>query len=295
MASTDRKADTQAEERRASLDPIAKVPIWTLLPVVIVVGAVSQAVVGQALSPELENKALLLVVALAVIGWWRWTVADVTRRARFFARMPSVGNVLKPAAKVALAGILTTLLWVVIQHQLRLPRIGLVEAPTAVDTRTGGGTEALSVLAFVFAGPAAEELFFRGSLFRKWRLRWGGGKAALATSVLFGLLHSTPITTSLFGLALVMLYTTTRTIWAPVVAHMLNNLFPVVLTLAGPLLPYELLAAAATQPVQLAALVPALAGTFWLVRFIWRSRHTLADPVDGVTADSGATPSSISS
>jgi membrane protease YdiL (CAAX protease family) len=268
-----------------------KVPLWTLVPVVIVASATSQAVIGGAPSRELENVAAFLGVALAVIGWWRWTVADVTQRAGFIPPVPSVRSVLTPAAKVAFAGLLTTLLWMLLEHSLQLPRIGLVDAAQMLNRRSGAGTRALSALTFVLVGPTAEELVFRGSMFRKWRIRWGAGKAALATSVLFGLGHEYAITSGVFALALVTLYTTTRTVWAPVVAHMLNNLFPVVLSLAGPLLPLELLAAAGTRPVQLAALVPALAGAFWLVRFIRRGWHTVSDPVDGVTAAPGAPPS----
>jgi membrane protease YdiL (CAAX protease family) len=295
MTTLDLKADARAEPRTACADPIAKVGLWTLLPVVLGASAVALAVVGQAPPPELENKAQALGIALAVIGWWRWVVADVTRRAGFVAPVPSVWSVLKPAAQVALASILATLLWVVMEHLLRLPRIGLVQAPTLVDSRSGGETQALSALVVVLVAPVAEELFFRGSLFRKWRLRWGGGKAALATSVLFALLHSSSITSGLFGLAMVMLYTTTRTIWTPVVAHLLNNLFPVVMTVARPVIPDQVLAAAAGWPFQLAALVPGLAGTFWLLRFIRRSWHTLSDPVDGVTGGHDAAPSSLSS
>ncbi|HEU4577412.1 MAG TPA: type II CAAX endopeptidase family protein [Polyangiaceae bacterium] len=280
MTSTDLNADTKAEQRVAQMDPIAKVPLWTLLPVIFVADAIASVV--QA--PELEKTVPALCIALAVIAWWRWTVADVTRRAGFVPPVPSLGSVLKPAAKVALAGILTTLLWLIMEHQLRLPRFGLVDAAHLADRRSGAGVQALSALTVGLVAPAAEELFFRGSLFRKWRLRWGGGKVALLTSFLFGLGHEYAITTGLFALAMVLLYTSTRTIWTPIAAHMLNNLFPVVLLAARPVIPIQLLVAATTLPVQLAALVPALGGTFWLVRFIWRNWHTVSAPVDGVTA-----------
>jgi membrane protease YdiL (CAAX protease family) len=284
-----------AGQRAAFTDPIAKVSLWTLLPLVLVASVIALAITGQEASEELENKAQALGVALSIIAWWRWAVLDVTRRAGFVSPAPGVGTVLKPAAEVALAGILTTLAWLVLEHLLRLPIIGLVEAPTLVRTKSGSEIVVLSVLVVVVVAPAAEELFFRGALFRKWRLRWGAGKIALATSVLFALGHSRFVTTCLFALALAVLYTTTRTIWAPVIAHMLNNLFPAALTIALPLIPREALAAAADWPLQLAALVPGLAGAFWLVRFIRRGWHTLSHPVDGVTERADVVPSSISS
>jgi CAAX prenyl protease-like protein len=128
----------------------------------------------------------------------------------------------------------------------------------------------------------AEEMLFRGALFRKWRLKLGPGKAAVLTSVLFGLAHSSAPTSALTALSLAVLYTTTRTIWAPVAAHVMNNLFAVSMAHSGRLLPLAVLEALSDWPLQLAGMVPALFGTFWLVRFVRRGWHTLGDSVDGV-------------
>jgi len=124
-------------------------------------------------------------------------------------------------------------------------------------------------------------MLFRGALFRKWRLRLGPGRAALVTSVLFGLMHANPPTSILFALSMSVLYTTTRTLWAPVAAHVINNLFTVGLANSGRFLPLAVLQAAADWPLQLASLVPGLLGTWWLVRFLRRGWHTLGDPVHG--------------
>ena len=105
-------------------------------------------------------------------------------------------------------------------------------------------------------------MLFRGALFRKWRLRLGPGKAALLSSVLFGLGHAVPITSGSNALALAVLYTTTRTLWAPVVAHVMNNLVTVALANCPHVLPPALLLEAVTDwRLQWASAVPALLGT----------------------------------
>jgi membrane protease YdiL (CAAX protease family) len=266
-------------------DPIANVRLWHVLPLLLVATAIALAVIGPAPPPELEQKAQALAVAAAIVAWWRWTVADATRRAGYRAAPPR-GAVLNQAARVAVCCFLVTLLWVVLKHQIGIPSLGLVEAPTLVDTKSRGELQWLSAITVGLFAPAAEELLFRGALFRKWRLSWGARNAALVSSVLFGFLHAQPITSMVFALAMVVLYTTTRTIWAPVAAHAMNNTLAVALTGAGPLLPTALLAAAADWRMQLAALVPALLGTLWLARFLGRNWHTLGAPLDGVVPPS---------
>jgi membrane protease YdiL (CAAX protease family) len=263
-------------------DPIATVSLWHLLPLLCVASAVAVVLVGHPSPPELEKKVQALAMAAAVVAWWRWVVADATRRAGFRAVLPRAGAVLRQAGMVALCSFLLTMVWMTVRSWIDLPSLGLVKAPTLIDNKSSLEIRALSVLAVGLLAPAAEELLFRGALFRKWRLSWGARNAALVTSVLFGFMHSQPVTSSLFALSMAVLYTTTRTIWAPVAAHMLNNLLAIALLSAIPVIPTALLVAAADVRVQLAALVPGIAGAFWLVRFLRRNWHTLGDPVDGV-------------
>jgi membrane protease YdiL (CAAX protease family) len=236
---------------------------------------------GLSLSPSLEEKANAVGVFATIVVWWLWIVAGTTRRAGFRTPAPKVGAVLKLSSQVALAGLLASLVWVLVDHVLGLPPLGL-RAPSALGT--GGralGSLAFDVFLVALLAPVAEEMVFRGALFRKWRLKWGPGKAALVTSVLFALLHPSPVTAGLFALSMAVLYTTTRTLWAPVVAHVINNLLP---TLFQHLLPLAALEVAADRRVQVAFLVPGLFGTWWLVRFLRRGWHTLGDPVHGVLA-----------
>jgi tetratricopeptide (TPR) repeat protein/membrane protease YdiL (CAAX protease family) len=71
-----------------------------------------------------------------------------------------------------------------------------------------------------------EELVFRGFLGRGLVARYGAFQGVLFTSVLFGLFHVDPVriaTATVFGVAVHVVYLTTRTLWAPMLLHFLNN------------------------------------------------------------------------
>ncbi len=275
----------RAESRTSSTDPIAAVTLWSLLPAFIGSRLVVWVVLGESPQPGLEEKVTAVVTFAAIVAWWLWVIAGATRRAGFRSSIPSVGAVLKLSSKVALGGIMVNLLWSLLDHALQLPRIGLVTASKLVTGEQTAQSFAFTVLLVALLGPVAEEMLFRGTLFRKWRLCWGPGKAALLTSVLFGLGHAVPITAALHALALAVLYTTTRTLWAPVAAHLMNNLFTVTLAKVLHRVPSALLLEAATDwRLQWASAVPALLGTWWLIRFVRRGWHTLGDPVHGEPA-----------
>jgi membrane protease YdiL (CAAX protease family) len=283
-----------AEPRTSSTDPIAAVRLWPVLLLICVAATIVTVLLPHSPLPELKDKAYAVAVFAAIIVWWRDAVAGATRRAGFQPSTPSVGAVLLLSSKVALGAILAKLVWSLLQHALGLPRVGLVTAPSLVASEPTVQSFAFTVLVVAFLAPVAEEMLFRGALFRKWRLRLGPGKAAVLTSVLFGLVHSSSPTAALSALSMAVLYTTTRTIWAPVAAHAINNLIAVTLGHSARLLPVGVLEAAADRRLQLAFLAAGLLGTLWLVRFLWRGWHTLGDPVHGIRLDSGAGSHDIS-
>ncbi|OYW21935.1 MAG: hypothetical protein B7Z55_05235, partial [Planctomycetales bacterium 12-60-4] len=86
----------------------------------------------------------------------------------------------------------------------------------------------LPVMLLIFAvGPAlGEELIFRGVLGRGLVARWGLPLGVLLTSFLFALVHLHPahvVAVIPLGIAMHLIYLATRSFWAPVMLHFLNN------------------------------------------------------------------------
>lgn len=79
----------------------------------------------------------------------------------------------------------------------------------------------------VFA-PIAEEFVFRGVLLQRWAIRWNLPVGIVLSSLLFGLLHiNNPLGLTMFGVVMALLYIRTRSLWAPIIAHALNNIISV--------------------------------------------------------------------
>ena len=90
----------------------------------------------------------------------------------------------------------------------------------------------LNISSIVIIAPVFEEFVFRGLLLHRWRKKWNLKKAAVVSSVLFGLLHFDPIGATAFGLAMCYLYVKSGSLWLPIICHMLNNLIAWLIELA---------------------------------------------------------------
>lgn len=82
------------------------------------------------------------------------------------------------------------------------------------------------VLLLTIGAPIGEELFFRGLLVDLWKERYGTGKAVLASSVVFALLHFyvlqfVPVLLS--GIFLGILFVRSENIAVPIIAHSAVN------------------------------------------------------------------------
>jgi membrane protease YdiL (CAAX protease family) len=83
--------------------------------------------------------------------------------------------------------------------------------------------------------PFAEELFFRGVLYRWLRDRWGLWVGLIASSLVFGALHgdiAVAGATAVMGLVLGWFYERSRSLWPSILIHAINNTVKLVLLYA---------------------------------------------------------------
>lgn len=105
------------------------------------------------------------------------------------------------------------------------------------------------VMIIAVAPALAEELVFRGVIGRGLVARWGLWTGVLVSSVLFALVHFHPvhvIAVIPLGIAMHLVYLATRSFWAPVLLHFLNNTWATVASRLSP--PGEVEQALASAP-----------------------------------------------
>lgn len=129
--------------------------------------------------------------------------------------------------------------------------------------------------------PLFEEVFFRGVLINRWRIKWGFRTAIFASAALFGIGHFIAMVGAfMFGMVAAILYIRTRTLLVPIALHVTNNLLVIIVGLAFPV-EAELDTAGAVEEVQSLALVgPALLVLtipvlVWYLRKNWPGRNEL--------------------
>ena len=80
------------------------------------------------------------------------------------------------------------------------------------------------VVSLVLVAPVVEEVLFRGILLHRWTVKWGLGRAVVASSFLFGIGHDFAFFGAfVFGMAMALLYIKTRTLIVPIACHVLHN------------------------------------------------------------------------
>lgn len=135
-------------------------------------------------------------------------------------------------------------------------------------------------LLVVVAAPVVEELVFRGILLRRWAIKWGLGTSVLATSVLFGLMHTNFIGAAIIGVVMATLYLSTRSLVLPIIAHMANNLLALEMGNPESIIPYESLtrfpeSAEAMQASLSQGLLVIIIGMPPILYYIFRNRRYL--------------------
>ena len=83
---------------------------------------------------------------------------------------------------------------------------------------------ALNYLTIVLVAPVMEEFFVRGILLTRWTVKWGVIRAILASSIVFGLLHTNIIGGFCFACVMAIFYIRTKSLFVPIFLHILNNL-----------------------------------------------------------------------
>ncbi|HUQ72585.1 MAG TPA: CPBP family intramembrane glutamic endopeptidase [Planctomycetaceae bacterium] len=110
-----------------------------------------------------------------------------------------------------------------------LPMLQWIDQTNTVEylQEISGALSLPMLLLIVAVGPAfAEELVFRGVIGRGLVARWGLVGGVLMTSLLFAAVHMHPVHVVAvvpLGIAMHLIYLATRSFWAPVLLHFLNN------------------------------------------------------------------------
>lgn len=95
----------------------------------------------------------------------------------------------------------------------------------AMGASAGGSRPSfVQIGASVLVLPILEEILFRGVIFSRWRHAWEAPwRSAVATSGLFMLLHGHLLSSFVFSIVAILLYVSTRSLWAPIALHVLLN------------------------------------------------------------------------
>lgn len=134
-----------------------------------------------------------------------------------------------------------TLAWDMLRMKLAeswpaLQQFGTLDTMDLIQSQTASTAWPL-LLVIVGVGPAiGEEIVFRGVIGRGLINRLGVMWGVLITSLLFALAHGTPahaVATLPLAVFLHLTYLATRTIWAPILVHFLNNALSVTMLKYG--------------------------------------------------------------
>lgn len=168
-----------------------------------------------------EGMILLLIACFALLRGL--SLADLgLRRTPFFWILVGLGLLLVLLPVRICAGLLA-----------HFAVGGTIENIAGVDDGSGFPIIASPALAGIpnalmvaVVAPVVEELIFRAILYVKLRQRMGLIAAALLSSLLFGLIHpfvAMGVSAMLMGLVLAWLYEKSRSIWVPLILHIVNN------------------------------------------------------------------------
>jgi uncharacterized protein len=172
---------------------------------------------------------------LPASGWLLWRLRQVgTDFGAFFGKLPrrmAWGRLFGLTIATLIASLGCFLALAYLWYQWNPDSIGdlvqrMVRQTQLMQTQRSVVPELSRVLlmsAMIIAAPLCEEFLFRGLLLQRWATKWNFPIALLLTSALFGILHLNFVGAGLLGLIAGVLYHKTKTLWAPVALHAINN------------------------------------------------------------------------
>jgi membrane protease YdiL (CAAX protease family) len=210
-------------------------PLWAPFLAVLLGATASVVIVGvviaaaQAIDPKLHDDSPW-ITALSTIGLDGCVVAAVAGVAAMTTR-PRLwhfgfrATALRHAIGVAFMAVAAFLAFELVYSAIVQPDNpqNIVEDLGADDSTALLVTGAFAV---IVVAPIAEELLFRGFLFRVLRMRMGFWAAALIDGVLFGLVHGSLVIVpvlAFLGVALCWVYERTGSLFPCIAIHVLNN------------------------------------------------------------------------
>lgn len=209
--------------------------IVALTGIDIVAGAADASVLGLTLVTNAVWVAGLVLWLRRSHPGWRAAMGLVpaTRRIREFAVSFALGLGLYPVVSIGAALVVGLLLQIVTNRT--------VEVPQQIETDLSVAGQVAAVGVALIAAPIAEELFFRGVLFRSIRDRHGFWPGALLSSVVFGLGHyvASPWPDAVLlqgvmvftGVGLCLVYEWRKSLLSCIAAHIAFNAIGIVLIL----------------------------------------------------------------
>ena len=174
----------------------------------------------------------LCFVLLIPLGLWRMTPAPL-RKLKM--ELPTVGQTLIVLSLLVPVIVVSDFLFRTVKQLLS--GTGLLEPLEQMFVQNQlmelKDSPLWMMVFFIAVMPAiGEEFLFRGLIGRGLTARWGLVTGVVITSLLFGIVHVYPphvAAAAMMGVALHVIYLTTKSYWAPVMFHFINNTLSVVM------------------------------------------------------------------